>query len=126
MDPGRSRPRQMNWVVSLDADEDGFVEPGEVGVGLWENLDHQVEHRMDGDVDGDGTLSLREYALFVPDPGAGTNAGNASGYQEERFASFDRDGDRRVSRVEICGPLGNWGWNVGYIISGLIAAVAPG
>ncbi len=101
MDPGRSRPRQMNWVMSLDADEDGFVEPGEVGVGLWDNLDHQVERRMHGDVDGDGVLSLREYSLFVPDPGAETNATNASDYQEERFASFDRDGDRRVSRGEI-------------------------
>ena len=101
MDPGRSRPRQMNWVMSLDADEDGFVEPGEVGAGLWENLDHQVERRMHGDIDGDGVLSLREYALFVPDPGADTNAENASDYQEERFASFDRDGDRRVSRGEI-------------------------
>ena len=101
MDPGRSRPRQMNWVMSLDADEDGFVEPGEVGAGLWENLEHQVERRMHGDVDGDGLLSLREYALFVPDPGAETNADNASDYQEERFASFDRDGDRHVTRGEI-------------------------
>ena len=101
MDPGRSRPRQMNWVMSLDADEDGFVEPGEVGAGLWENLDHQVERRMLGDVDGDGVLSLREYALFVPDPGAASSAGDASDYQEARFASFDHDGDRRVSRAEI-------------------------
>ena len=101
MDPGRSRPRQMNWVMSLDADEDGFVEPGEVGVGLWENLDHQVERRMHGDVDGDGLLSSREYALFVPDPGADTNEERVSGYQEDLFAALDRNGDRRVSRGEI-------------------------
>ena len=101
MDPGRHRPRQMNWVMELDFDADGFVEPGEVGAGLWQSLQHQVERRMHGDVDGDGVLSPREYALFVPDPGAETNAERVSELQEARFASFDRNGDRRVTRHEI-------------------------
>ena len=101
MDPGRSRPRQMNWVMALDADGDGFVEPGEVGVGMRENLKHQVERRMLGDVDGDDVLSPREYALFVPDPGAETNEERVSERQEASFAALDRNADRRVSRDEI-------------------------
>ena len=101
MDPGRSRPRQMNWVMALDADGDGFVEPGEVDVGMRENLEHQVERRMLGDVDGDDVLSPREYALFVPDPGAETNEERVSERQEASFAALDRNGDRRVSRGEI-------------------------
>lgn len=101
MDPGRSRPRQMNWVMALDADGDGFVEPGEVGVGMRANLTHQVERRMLGDVDGDDVLSPREYALFVPDPGAETNEERVSERQEASFAALDRNADRRVSRDEI-------------------------
>ncbi|MXY25459.1 MAG: hypothetical protein F4Y45_13210 [Acidobacteria bacterium] len=87
--------------MELDFDADGFVEPGEVGAGLWQSLQHQVERRMHGDVDGDGALDPREYALFVPDPGADTNEENVSDLQEARFASFDHNGDRRVTRREI-------------------------
>lgn len=101
MNPGRHRPRQMNWVMDLDTDGDGFVEPGETGAGLWQNLEHQVERRMLGDVDGDGVLSPREYALFVPDPGAERNEDGMTRLQEARLANLDRDGDRRVSRIEV-------------------------
>ena len=101
MNPGRDRPRQMNWVMALDFDADGFVEPGEVGAGMWRSLQHQVERRMHGDVDGDGALSPREYALFVPDPGAETNEERVSELQAARFASFDHNEDRRVTRLEI-------------------------
>ena len=101
MDPGRNRPRQMNWVMELDADANGIVESGEVGIGLRENLRHQVERRMAGDVDGDDALDLREYSLFVPDPGADTNEALVSAYQAERFAAFDHDSDGKVSRDEI-------------------------
>ena len=101
MNPGRHRPRQMNWVMDLDVDGDGFVEPGETGAGLWQSLEHQVERRMLGDVDGDGVLSPREYALFVPDPGAERNEDGMTRLQEARLANLDRDGDRRVSRIEV-------------------------
>lgn len=101
MTPGVDRPRQMNWVMALDADEDGFVAPGEVGVGLWTNLDYQVERRMVGDVDGDGLLSPREYALSVPDPGAETNTDGMSELQDRFFSDLDGNGDRLVSREEI-------------------------
>lgn len=101
MNPGRDRPRQLNWVMDLDADGDGFVEPGEPGAGLWQSLEYQVERRMLGDVDGDGMLSPREYRLFVPDPGAERNEDGMSRLQEARLASLDRNGDRRVSRIEV-------------------------
>ena len=101
MNPGRHRPRQMNWVMDLDTDGNGFVEPNEVGAGLWQSLEHQVERRMLGDVDGDGVLSPREYALFVPDPGAERNQHGMSRLQEARLASLDHNGDRRVSRIEV-------------------------
>ena len=101
LNPGRHRPRQMNWALALDADADGFVEQGEVGLGLWRNLDHQVTRRMLGDVNGDGALNPQEYALFVPDPGAETNAERVSELQEARFATYDKNGDRLVTRHEI-------------------------
>lgn len=110
MTPGVDRPRQMNWVLALDVDEDGFLEPGEVGLGLWNNLDYQVERRMVGDVDGDSLLSPREYSLFVPDPGAETNADGVSELQDELFSDLDRNGDRLVSRDEITLSFGK-----GYI-----------
>ena len=101
MAPGVDRPRQMNWVLALDVDEDGHVEPGEVGLGLWTNLDYQVERRMVGDVDGDSLLDPREYSLFVPDPGAETNADGVSEMQDRYFSDLDSNGDRQVSRDEI-------------------------
>ena len=101
MDPGRHRPRQMNWVMELDVDGDGIVELGEVALGLRENLRYQVARRMAGDVDGDDALDLREHSLFVPDPGAETNEMSVSAYQEKQFAAFDQNGDRKVSRDEI-------------------------
>ena len=106
MTPGVDRPRQLNWVMALDVDEDGFLEPGEVGLGLWKNLDYQVERRMVGDVDGDSLLSPREYSLFVPDPGAATNADGVSELQDELFSDLDGNGDRRVSRDEITRSFG--------------------
>ena len=101
MAPGVDRPRQLNWVLALDVDEDGYVEPGEVGLGLWNNLDYQVERRMVGDVDGDALLSPREYSLFVPDPGAETSADGVSEMQDRYFSDLDSNGDRQVSRAEI-------------------------
>ena len=101
MAPGVDRPRQLNWVLALDVDEDGYVEPGEVGLGLWTNLDYQVERRMVGDVDGDSLLGPREYSLFVPDPGAETNADGVSEMQDRYFSDLDSNGDRKVSRDEI-------------------------
>ena len=106
MTPGVDRPRQLNWVMALDVDEDGFLEPGEVGAGLWANLDYQVERRMVGDVDGDSLLSPREYSLFVPDPGAETNAHDVSELQDELFSDLDGNGDRLVSRDEITRSFG--------------------
>ena len=106
MAPGVDRPRQLNWVMALDVDEDGFLEPGEVGLGLWTNLDYQVERRMVGDVDGDSLLSPREYSLFVPDPGAATNADGVSEMQEKYFSDLDGNGDRLVSRDEITRSFG--------------------
>ena len=37
----------------------------------------------------------------MPDPGAATNEERVSELQQARFASFDQNGDRRVSRQEI-------------------------
>ncbi len=110
MAPGVDRPRQMNWVMALDGDEDGFVEPDEVGLGLWKNLEFQVERRMVGDVDGDALLSPREYALFVPDPGAETNEEQVSELQDRYFSDLDANEDRLVSRDEIIRNFGG-----GYI-----------
>ena len=119
MTPGLDRPRQMNWVMALDADEDGFLEPGEAGEGLWSNLVHQVARRMVGDVDGDEVLSAREYALFVPDPGKRTNEDGVSELQERLFADLDGDGDRLVTREEIAENFGK-----GYIARHWAHAVA--
>ena len=106
MAPGRHRPRQMNWVMALDFDADGFVEPGEVGAGLWQSLQHQVERRMHGDVDGDGVLGPREYALFVPDPGAETNEERVSELQVGRRADHVDLRDLRHRGELVAHPLG--------------------
>ena len=101
-DTPRDSPSRMDWTLALDVDDDGFVEPGEVGEGIWEeHLGYQVGRPMQGDVDGDGALSPREFALTVPDPGAETNEERLSDRQEARFAVFDRNDDRRVSPHEL-------------------------
>ena len=101
-DTPRDSPTRMDWTLALDVDDDGFVEPGEVGEGIWEeHLGYQVGRPMQGDIDGDGVLSPREFALTVPDPGAATNLDRLSNLQEARFATFDRNDDRRVSPYEL-------------------------
>ena len=95
------RPRQVNWAMALDVDANGFVEPGEVGAALWDELEKQVQRHMYGDVDGDEALTPREYALLIPDPGAERNQAQLSARQEAYFAARDGNGDRRVTRDEM-------------------------
>jgi len=96
-----SRPRQMNWVMGMDVNADGTVEPWEIGVGMQKNIEHQTERRMQGDVDGDHALSQAEYALFIPDPGGELNDAGVSTRAAGRFATLDTNRDDRVQPVEI-------------------------
>ena len=112
-------PRHLNWAMALDVDANGFIEPGEFAVAMWERLEKWVEGRMSGDVDGDEALTPREYALAIPDPGAERNEEQLSTRQEENFAAFDGNGDRRVTRDEVMDRL--LGRDVAYYWGRMVA-----
>ncbi|MEM9405632.1 MAG: hypothetical protein AAGA81_06315, partial [Acidobacteriota bacterium] len=56
-------PRSLNWLVNFDADEDGFVAPGELAAGLRKNRERQIKRLMDVDADGNGEVTMQEHAL---------------------------------------------------------------
>lgn len=88
--PRRDQPQQIDWNLALDVDDDGFVEPGEVGEGIWEEhlgLGAGVRHgqrelarmllfHLDRiDSDEDGAVTREELTSAIEAAGGAGSAG---------------------------------------------------
>ncbi len=94
-------PRQVRRILDYDPTEDGRIDRDEMYHGFTAFVFFQVYRRMDLDGDGDGALSLREYALEIPDD---TGRRDEEGYlpqQRRYFEQADLNGDETVTREEI-------------------------
>jgi hypothetical protein len=80
--------------------ENGRVERREALDGVKADLLSVVDEQMKVDSDGDGLLSLAEYALAVPDPHSEKTASGLTRRQEIMFRSADTNKDSKYSREE--------------------------
>jgi len=86
---------------SWDANSDGFVTRSEGETGVKAYVLDQVEQQLKADGDGNGVLSLSEFALAVPDPnGEKPAGGDVTRRQELMFRSADTDKDNQYTRAE--------------------------
>lgn len=87
--------------TAWDSNQDGFITQAEGEAGVKAYVLDQVEQQLKADGDGNGTLSLNEFALAVPDPNGEKLAGSEiTRRQETMFRSADTDKDNRYSRAE--------------------------
>lgn len=86
-------------LTNYDMDKDGLVGQEELRRGFRGLVYNFVNQTFPLDVNQDGNLSLKEYALSVPN----ASAADGSGYREnvtEGFKNFDRNADVLLSRQE--------------------------
>lgn len=115
------RPRQLNWLMNFDANEDGIVVASEIAEGLRRNTRYQVDRAMGVDADGDGELTRREHALSIASRGAEPEAGSDFTQQQNYwFDRLDQNGDGKILREEVVADYSRnytslyWGYLVSH------------
>ncbi|MEM7232507.1 MAG: hypothetical protein AAF517_10050, partial [Planctomycetota bacterium] len=94
-------PRRLRTVKLMDEDGDGRINPDEFEAGFRAFLDGRVQNQLECDVDGNGSLSLREYALAVPDAKGKKRENGYTDRQVKQFAALDKDKSGEATREEI-------------------------
>jgi Ca2+-binding EF-hand superfamily protein len=93
-------------IKAWDTDKDGAISRAEGEVGVRAYVLEQVEQQFKADGDGDGVLSLNEFALAVHDPnGEKLPGSDITRRQEIMFRSADTDKDNRYNRAEAIASL---------------------
>jgi Ca2+-binding EF-hand superfamily protein len=88
-------------LTAWDSNKDGFVTQAEGEAGVIAYVLDQVEQQLKADGDSNGTLSLNEFALAVPDPNGERLAGSdVTKRQELMFRSADTDKNHQYTRAE--------------------------
>lgn len=96
-----SDAKTLSHFKSWDTDRDGFIIQREGEAGVKAYVLDQVEQQLKADGDGNGVLSLSEFALAVPDPnGEKLTGSDITRRQELMFRSADTDKDSRYTRAE--------------------------
>lgn len=99
---GEADVRAVKSIRELDRDADGSVGRDEARVGIIDRIEHQVQKTLGTDADGDGQISLIEYALSDPDTtGQAPDADGVTPAQRSHFKRRDLDGDGIATRAEI-------------------------
>jgi Ca2+-binding EF-hand superfamily protein len=99
-------PKILAQIKSWDTDRDGLISRTEGEAGVKAYVLEQVNQQFRADGDGDGVLSLSEFALAVHDPnGEKTPGSDITIRQETMFRSADVDKDSRYNRSEAIASL---------------------
>lgn len=87
--------------TSWDQNKDGFITRSEGEAGVKAYVLEEVDQQLKADSDGNGILSINEFALAVPDTHGEKLAGsNITKRQELMFRSGDTDKDNQYTRAE--------------------------
>jgi Ca2+-binding EF-hand superfamily protein len=96
-----SDSKTLTRLTTWDSNKDGFVTQAEGEAGVIAYVLDQVEQQLKADGDSNGTLSLVEFALAVPDPNGEKLAGSdVTKRQELMFRSADTDKNNQYTRAE--------------------------
>jgi Ca2+-binding EF-hand superfamily protein len=96
-----SDSKTLTRLTAWDSNKDGFVTQAEGEAGVIAYVLDQVEQQLKADGDSNGTLSLVEFALAVPDPNGEKLAGSdVTKRQELMFRSADTDKNNQYTRAE--------------------------
>lgn len=93
-------PKSLVRLKAWDKNGDGRISPEEGSAGLRTDMADFVEEQMKSDADGDGALSIAEYALAVPDAQGEKTPSGLTKRQEIMFRSADANKDEKYSREE--------------------------
>lgn len=94
--------RQVKSIRGLDQNSDGTVARAEGLGAMIGQIEYQVQRALGTDADGDGELSLLEYALSYPNrSGQAPDADGVTAEQRDGFRYYDLDGDGIATRAEI-------------------------
>jgi Ca2+-binding EF-hand superfamily protein len=98
--------KTLTRIKAWDTNKDGMISRTEGGAGVKAYVLEQVQEQFKADGDGDGVLSLNEFALAVHDPnGEKLPGGDITRRQETMFRSADADRDNRYNRAEAIASL---------------------
>jgi Ca2+-binding EF-hand superfamily protein len=96
----------LSQIKAWDTDKDGVIWLAEGEAGVKAYVLEQVRQQFKADGDGDGVLSLDEFALAVHDPnGENLPGSDITKRQETMFRSADADKDNRYNRAEAIASL---------------------
>jgi Ca2+-binding EF-hand superfamily protein len=96
----QAEARQVKRLRELDVNGDGEVTREEARTALRNQIKTQVDRTMNTDADGNGVVSLEEYALSFPDVKEKPGADGVTAAQRRGFQLYDADADGKVTREE--------------------------
>lgn len=91
----------VEFAAKLDADKDGSTTAAEIRAAVQSDYEERLQARLSLDVDGDGRVTAREYALSQPSRGDDVDEDGLSGHARSHFEREDLDRDGSISRAEV-------------------------